>query len=220
MAETNNRLAPVFVSEEPRTFDENAHLYPPEYKGHFESLLLSADEIRARVRALAKLVHEDYKGKRPVLVCTLKGAAPFCVHFSDALIEHRHGFDLEFVRASSYAGTKSSGTVQVLGELNVESIRNRHVLIVEDIVDTGTTLQELVPMLQDKAQPASIQVVSLLDKRLNAEKKFTAKYTGFSIPNYFVIGYGLDYNELYRDLQDIFCISKAGIDFDASTLHA
>ena len=108
----------------------------------------------------------------------------------------------------------------VLSGLKYESLKGRHVLVIEDILDTGTTLAFLIPELQKRAQPSSIVVCTLLDKRLDEGrvKKFTAKYVGFSIPNHFIIGYGLDYNELYRDLKDIFIISKAGIDFDSSTL--
>jgi len=207
------------------------HIYPPEYEGHFESLMLSADEIQTRIRALAELLHEDYKGKRPVLLCTLKGACPFYTHLSDALQNLRQGYDMEFIRASSYDGTETTGNVQILGELKVHSLKNRHVIVIEDIVDTGTTLATLVPMLQhpkgddgtavESMAPASVQVCTLLDKRLDdpSSKKFKAKYCGFSIPNHFIIGYGLDYNELYRDLKDIFVISKMGIDFDANQLH-
>lgn len=243
-----DRLQPVFVSDETRAFEMDAvsiavtticllgtwlaflasngsssvlpqHIYPPEYEGHFESLLLSSEEIRQRVKELAQLIHEDYKGRRPVLMCTLKGACPFFTHLSDALQDLRQGYDVEFLRASSYEGTNSTGDVQLVGELKVETIQYRHLLIIEDIVDTGTTLAELVPLIKARASPASLEVCTLLDKRLET-KKFSAHYCGFSIPNHFVIGYGLDYNELYRDLKDIFCISKAGIAFDAKKLHA
>ena len=197
------------------------HLYPPEYEGHFAFLLMDSTEIRARVKELAKLIHEDYKGERPVLLCTLKGASPFYTHLSDALQDHRQGYDMEFIRASSYEGTESSGNVKLSG-LKYETLKNRPVLLIEDILDTGTTLAHLVPVLQEQSQPASVQVCTLLDKRLEegAQKKYTAKYVGFSIPNHFIIGYGLDYNELYRDLKDIFVISQQGIDFDAKQLHA
>lgn len=100
----------------------------------------------------------------------------------------------------------------------MESLRNKHVILVEDIVDTGTTLSQLIPELNCKANPASIEVCSLLTKRIEKPQKYEAKYVGFSIPNSFVVGYGLDYNELYRDTKDIWIISQNGIDFDPSTL--
>lgn len=134
----------------------------------------------------------DYSGKRPILVCTLKGACPFFVHLCDALQLRRVGYDLEFVRASSYHGTDSTGTVAILGELKLDSLTDRHVIMVEDIVDTGTTLSTLVPLLKTKGKPASVEVCALVDKRLADPnlKKYTAKYVGFSVPDAFIIGYG------------------------------
>jgi hypoxanthine phosphoribosyltransferase len=195
------------------------HIYPPEYENHFDSLMLSAKEIRSRIVQLAELLHEDYVGKRPVLICTLKGACPFFQHLSDALQDLRQGYDLEFVRVSSYDGTTSTGNVKIMGELQLDTLKGRHVVVMEDIIDTGNTLASIMPILEKEAQPASLQVCSLLDKRLSEPKKFQAKYIGFSIPDHFIIGYGLDYNELYRDLKDIFVISQKGIGFDATKLH-
>jgi hypoxanthine phosphoribosyltransferase len=156
--------------------------------------MIAAPDIRARVRELAHLLHADYAGQRPILVCTLKGACPFYMHLLEALQELRQGYDMEFVRASSYDGTASTGIVTLLGELPVATLTGRHVIMVEDIVDTGTTLATIVPLLKEKGKPASIQVCTLLDKRLDGadEKKFVASYCGFSIPNLFIIGYGYD----------------------------
>ena len=181
--------------------------------------MLTSTEIRDRIRQLAQIIRDDYQGKRPILLCTLKGACPFYTHLTDALQELRQGYDMEFVRASSYEGTETTGVVQ-LSALKTETLWNRHVLIIEDILDTGTTLAHLVPHLERHGKPASVHVCTLLDKRLDISKKYQAKYIGFSIPNHFIIGYGLDYNELYRDLKDIFVISQMGIEFDASKLHA
>jgi hypoxanthine phosphoribosyltransferase len=138
----------------------------------------------------------------------------------DALQDLKQGYTMEFLRASSYEGTESNGNVQLLGnELKREDLENRHVILVEDIVDTGTTLLNLLPLLQQLG-PKSLEVCTLLEKRLGShgEPAAKAKFAGFSIPNMFVIGFGLDYNELYRDLKDIWVISQAGIDFDAKTL--
>lgn len=209
----------------------NQFLYPPEYQSHFSGLVLSHEKIRARIRELAALLHQHcqvHARARPLLVCTLKGACTFFVHLTEELQLLRQGFDVEFVRAKSYVGTESSGAVRLLlgqedadGLEVLEHFKGRHVVLVEDILDTGTTLEKLVPVLHEKGQPASIQVVTLLDKRLKdgTEKKFKADFIGFSIPDVFIIGYGLDYNELYRDLRDIFVISQAGIEFDAKKLH-
>ena len=124
---------------------------------------------------------------------------------------------MDFIRVSSYEGTSSTGNVKI-GGIDLESLRQKHVILVEDIVDTGTTLSHLIPILNEKACPASLEVCSLLTKRIEKPQKCKAKYVGFSIPNYFIIGYGLDYNELYRDTKDIWIISKKGIDFDPSSI--
>lgn len=138
----------------------------------------------------------------------------------DALQDLKQGYTTEFLRASSYEGTSTTGKVKVGGGLSYQDLNDRHVVLVEDIVDTGTTLSHLIPAIQEKVTVKSIEVCSLLEKRLEQPPKVAAKYIGFSIPNHFIVGYGLDYNELYRDVKDIWVISKAGIDFDPSTLHA
>ena len=111
--------------------------------------------------------------------------------------------------------------MKILGsELKNEDIEYRHIVLVEDIVDTGTTLANLLPKLKE-FNPKSVEVCSLLEKRLGEGKEpaVRPKYCGFSIPNKFIVGYGLDYNELYRDLKDIYVISQKGIDFDAKELY-
>jgi len=116
----------------------------------------------------------------------------------DALQQCRQGYFTEFIRVSSYEGTKSTGRVKIGGGIDLESLRQKHVILVEDIVDTGTTLSHLIPELNEKANPASIEVCSLLSKRIEKPQKCSAKYIGFSIPDEFIVGWGLDYNELYR----------------------
>lgn len=107
----------------------------------------------------------------------------------------------------------------VSGGTHYEHLQGRHVLLIEDIVDTGTTLANLMPIIEKEASPKSLHVCTLLKKRLNEPPKTHAKYIGFSIPDRFIVGYGLDFNELYRDVRDIWVISKAGITFDQSTLY-
>lgn len=181
--------------------------------------MISRPELLAAVTAVAKKIHEDYAGIRPVLVCVLKGANPFFQHLLEALQDLKHGYTTEYLRASSYHGTNSTGTVRMEGGLSYNALEGQHVILVEDIVDTGTTLSQIMPVIREKASVKSLEVCSLLVKRLKDPPKVDAKYICFSIPNHFIIGYGLDYNELYRDLRDIWVISKAGIEFDATTLH-
>jgi hypoxanthine phosphoribosyltransferase len=187
-----------------------------EYKGHFESLMISRLELLSAIDQMADKLHHDYAGIRPVFVCVLKGANPFCHHLLEALQTRGHGYTIEFLRASSYQGTESSGKVQLTGGLSLPNLEGKHVLVLEDIVDTGTTLSHILPEIRNQVQCKSLEVCSLLVKRLAKPPKVNAKYVCFSIPNQFIIGYGLDYNELYRDLRDIWVISEFGINFDAS----
>mmetsp|Transcript_26420 Transcript_26420/g.37718 ORF Transcript_26420/g.37718 Transcript_26420/m.37718 type:complete len:214 (+) Transcript_26420:104-745(+) len=210
----------IVIPDAPRELESAGCIYPPEYEGHFSHLLIKEEEIIARATDLAKAIHEDYKGKRPVLLCVLKGASSFYFHLLEALQDLRQGFYTEFLRLSSYEGTETSGTVKVGGGLNYQDLTGKDVVIVEDIIDTGTTLSHLLPILEKEAKPNSLNVCTLLTKRLQTPAKCEAKYVGFSIPNQFVIGCGLDYNELYRDLRGIWVISQQGIDFDPKQLHA
>ena len=213
---------PVVIPDEPRNeLDLSKCTYPKEYDGHFDRLLISKEEIRRVVKALAAQIQSDYSAKksRPVMVCVLKGASPFFQHLCDALMELRQGFDTEFIRVSSYEGTESTGRVRVAGGIDYDHLAGRDLLLVEDIIDTGTTLSYLIPTLMGKEKPPkSVEVATLLSKRLTEPAKWEGKDVGFTVPPHFVIGYGLDFNELYRDTADIFVISKAGIEFDASSL--
>lgn len=194
-------------------------VYPPEYEGHFQSLMITQKEIRDRIKVLAALIHDDYGNERPVMVCVLKGANPFYQNLLEALQDLKHGYTMEFLKASSYEGNASTGTVRV-ESVNFEALEGKHVILVEDIVDTGTTLAHVIPLLKEKCNPKSLEVCTLLEKRLDTPPLVQAKFKGFSIPNHFIVGYGLDYNELYRDVRDIWVISQTGIDFNPSALYS
>lgn len=182
--------------------------------------MITNKEIRDRITALARLIHEDYENERPVLVCVLKGATPFYQNLLEALQDLKHGYTMEFLRASSYEGNASTGKVKI-DTFNFENLEGKHVILVEDIVDTGTTLYHVLPMLKEKCENIkSLEVCTLLEKRLAQPPLIAAKYIGFSIPNHFIVGYGLDYNELYRDVRDIWVISQFGIDFNPSSLYS
>jgi len=211
-------MVSVKIPDESRNLDASNCVYPTEYEGHFDSLMISKEEITKAVRSLASQINDDYRGCRPVMVCVLKGANPFYQHLLDELQDYRQGFNMEFIRVSSYEGTSSTGVVKVGDGIDLDNLKGRHVILVEDIVDTGTTLSHLIPFLKKEANPVSLEVCSLLSKRIDEPQKCKAKYVGFSIPNHFIVGYGLDYNELYRDTKDIWVISQKGIDFDPSCL--
>ena len=178
---------------------------PIDYKtGKPLEVLLSAERIESRVKEMAGLISEDYRDKRPLMVGILKGAAIFLsdlIRFMDIPVE------IDFIAVSSYgASTSSSGVVRILKDLE-QSIENKDIIIVEDIVDTGLTLNYLIENLGSR-RPRSLKVVTLLDKPERREVELEADYCGFNIPDYFVVGYGLDYAEDYRQLSDL-CILNA-----------
>ena len=160
-----------------------------------ERILFSEERLAQRVRELGRQISADYRGKQPLLVGILRGCVLF---YSDLIKNISVDCTMDFMCLSSYAGTGSTGHVRTMLDLR-ESIRDRHVIIVEDIVDTGITLDYLLNHLKDRGA-ASIEICCLLDKPANRKVDITPKYVGFSIENEFVIGYGLDYNELYRNL--------------------
>jgi len=160
-----------------------------------ERVLVDEDAIRRRTKELARQISEDYQGKPPVLVAILKGSVIF---LSDLMRELALDCTIDFMGLSSYAGTKSTGIVRLLLDLR-ESPEGKDILVVEDIVDTGLTMSYLQQNLLTRGI-RSLEVVSLLDKPDCRKVRFEPKYVGFKIPNEFVVGYGLDFDERYRNL--------------------
>jgi len=160
-------------------------------------ILLSESQIQQRVSELGGRISADYAGLNPLLLCVLKGGYVFLADLTRCLtIRH----DVDFMAVSSYGdGTESSGVVRILKDLD-RDINGRHVLVVEDIIDTGRTLAYLLQNLRVR-QPASIKVCTLLNKPSRREIDLKVDYTGFEIPDRFVIGYGLDYAGHYRNLR-------------------
>jgi hypoxanthine phosphoribosyltransferase len=160
-------------------------------------ILITREQLAARIAELGKTISHEYDGKDLMLVCVLKGGVLF---LSDLVrsIHIPHSFD--FMAISSYGGmrTESSGVVRILMDLN-SNIEGRNVLIVEDIIDTGRTLTYITENLRTR-NPASLKICALLNKPSRRQVPVVVDYVGFDIPNEFVVGYGLDYNELYRNL--------------------
>lgn len=166
--------------------------------------LLSAEQIRSRVAELGAEITDRYQGKELLVVGVLKGAFIFC---SDLLRAIDLPAEVDFMAVSSYGqSTESSGVIKILKDLDT-SVEGRHVLLVEDIVDTGLTLRYLQQYLLNK-QPASLELVSLLDKPSRRRTDVTLNYSGFTIPDHFVVGYGIDYAEQYRNLPYIGLIGE------------
>lgn len=164
-----------------------------------EEILVTEAQILDRLNDIAREVERDYEGKNPLLVGVLKGAIMVMADFTRALTSH---MEIDWMAVSSYgAGTKSSGVVQIRMDLNTD-ILDRHVLIVEDILDSGLTLSWLRENLLARGA-ASVEICALLRKPEAVKVDVELKYLGFDIPNKFVVGYGLDYAERYRNLRDV-----------------
>ena len=167
-----------------------------ELDADIEEVVVSAEQIEERITELAKEIDADYEGREPLLVGILKGAAMFMSDLARALERPTR---MEFMAVSSYgSGTQSSGVVRILKDLDFD-IAGADVLIVEDIIDSGLTLSWLLKNLQAR-NPASISIVTLLRKPDAVKVDVDVRYVGFDIPTEFVVGYGLDYAEKYRDL--------------------
>lgn len=170
-------------------------------------VLFSEDQIRRRIEELGRTITADYAGKELVLVGVLKGSCPF---LADLMREIDLNLTIDFMAVSSYKdGTRSTGDVEILKDLS-NPIRDKHVIVVEDIVDTGLTLSRLLELLESRGA-ASIKLASFLDKpepRIRTELKID--YTGFVVPNKFVVGYGLDAGGRYRNLPFIAVVKYPG----------
>jgi hypoxanthine phosphoribosyltransferase len=170
----------------------------PDLGADVSQILLSEEQIQAKVRELGGRISADYAGRDLTLVSVLKGSLPF---MADLMRSITIPVQIDLMEVSSYGGTatESSGLVRILKDLS-SSIDGRHVLIVEDIIDTGLTLNYLVRYLGGK-NPASLRICTLLDKRARRLVEIAIDYRGFEIPDQFVVGYGLDFNEVYRNLR-------------------
>jgi len=168
------------------------------------SVLISRQEIEVTVNRLAGEINNDYRDKHPVLVAVLKGSFIF---LADLIRRLDLPLEIEFVRLSSYGrGKESSGKISVVQGLSTE-VKGRHVLVVEDIIDTGLTTNFLLDYLRQK-EPSSIKVCALTSKPSRRKFPLTIDYLGFTIPDKFLVGYGLDYDEKFRNLPDICFIEE------------
>ena len=171
-----------------------------------KKVLITKSMLQRRIKELAKQIENDYKGKDLTVICLLKGSIYFTADLTKYL---RKNVIVECMRLSSYEGTNSTGVIKMKLDLD-EPVTGKHILIVEDIIDTGRTLSYLVDYLKGE-KPASLKICTLLDKPDRRVVKMTPDYSGFTIPNLFVIGYGMDYDEKYRNLPAIHCfISDRG----------
>lgn len=163
---------------------------------HHVEVLLSEEEVDRRINEIGKQISKDYAGKEVHLICVLKGGSFFLCELAKRIDVP---VSLDFMSVSSYGkDTKSSGVVKIVKDLD-ESIKDKNVLVIEDIVDSGRTLSYLMELLKDR-EPASLRLCTLLDKPERRVVDVKVDYTGFQVPDEFVVGYGLDYDQLYRNL--------------------
>ena len=160
-----------------------------------EKILINETELKDKVAQLGNQISDDYKGLSPVFITVLRGSIIF---LCDLIREVKIPISLDFLSVSSYSGQTHTGVVRIIKDLD-ENIENRHVVLIEDIIDTGLTLNYIVGMLRDR-KPASIKVCALLDKKVRRIIDIPIDYKGFEIPDEFVVGYGMDYNQQYRNL--------------------
>jgi hypoxanthine phosphoribosyltransferase len=208
------KYAPLIINSADR-YPLDSFTIPQHYEKYLDSILIPKGMIKDRIERLARDIHRDYHGKELVLLCVLKGGEKFfsdITHYLDILNSNDKmrgvPFKHDFLRASSYTDDKSTGKVKLtVGDL--ESLVGKNVLLVEDIIDTGRTIKSIVHELK-KYSPRSVRVASLLIKRTRKGLMYNPSYVGFSIPNKFVVGYCLDYNEHYRDLSHICIINDSG----------
>ncbi len=171
-----------------------------------EQVLIGEKEIRKRVKELGESISEDYKDRKLLLIGILRGAVIF---LADLVREIKVPMEIDFMAVSSYgSSTKTSGVVRILKDLDTD-IKGKDVLIVEDIIDTGLTLKYLLKNLKSR-KPASLKVCSLLKKESKQQLSLDVNYCGFDVPDKFLVGYGLDWDEKYRNLPCV-CMLKPGL---------
>lgn len=174
--------------------------------GQIEEILVSKEELKSKAKELGKRISNDYEGKELVLIGVLKGGVVF---FADLIREISIPIDMDFISVSSYGNsTKSSGVVRIIKDIDID-ITNKHLLIVEDLVDTGLTLHYLKNMFKTRG-PKDVKVCTALDKPSRRKVELEIEYNGITIPDEFVVGYGLDYAGRYRNLPDV-CVLDSSV---------
>lgn len=211
------RLEPVLI-EDNFSISLDHFFVPLHYKDTLDSLLIPHGTVLSRIDKLALDIIQDYKGQTIHLLCVLKGGSTFFHDLCKAITKYHESsgnlhipYIFDFIRVSSYSGTNSTGEVRITG-CDLEKLKGKHVLFVEDIIDTGLTMTKIFEFMKERIVPESVNVASLCEKRTPHSCGFKAKYVGFSIPDKFIVGYCMDYNEVYRDLSHIAVIGSVGIE--------
>lgn len=212
-----SRRDPFFISDD-LSMDVNHFYLPAHYTDSLQEILVPHGMIVDRVEKLAADITSDYNGHTIHLICVLKGGSTFFYDLCAAL-RRMHDYSnqnyipytFDFIRVKSYEGTESTGKVEISG-MDVKTLEGKHVVFVEDIIDTGLTMTSLMAHMNEFVKPKSVRVASLVEKRTSRSCGFKGDYVGFSIPDKFIVGYCLDFNEVFRDLNHIGVISKEGFE--------
>lgn len=206
----------IMISDTLPTYDLDQFVIPSHYREDVASIVIPNGLIRDRVERLAQEIYKEYRGRHVQLLCVLKGGQQLfadLLHYLKKMFRYNDSgdssFGMDFVRAKSYVNDQSIGDVEIIG-ISEKDIKGKHVLLVEDIIDTGKTMSALTDKLKNIGA-TSVKVASLLVKRTALSNGFQPDFVGFSIPDAFVVGYCLDYNERFRDLEHICVISDKGM---------
>lgn len=205
----------IVISDSLPAYGLDQFVIPSHYRKDVESIVIPNGLIRDRVERLAQEIYREYKGEHVQLLCVLKGGQQLfadLMHYLKKIFRYNESsdssFGMDFVRAKSYVNDQSLGDVEIVG-VSEEDLKGKHILLVEDIIDTGKTMAALTAKLKTLGVK-SVKVASLLVKRTPLSNGFEPEFVGFSIPDAFVVGYCLDYNERFRDLEHICVISEEG----------
>ncbi|XP_046846988.1 hypoxanthine-guanine phosphoribosyltransferase-like [Xenia sp. Carnegie-2017] len=209
-------MANFIKIEDGQTFAKEMFCIPQHYEEYVESVMIPKGLILNRTERLARDICRDLSHGPLVALCCLKGGYQFFSHLSEFIINHNATsgqslpFSIDFIRLKSYENDVSTSDVKVIGGDDLSSVTGKNVLIVEDIIDTGKTMQKMLNIIAEY-KPAQVKVVSLLVKRTPLKiDSYRPDYIGFEVPNNFLVGYALDYNEYFRDLSHICVINKKG----------
>lgn len=212
----NPSQAGIVIEDDYKGYDLELFCIPKHYESSLRNILIPSGLITDRIERLARDIVHSFSHEGIVALCVLKGGYKFFTDLLDRIKMLNRNTDdsvplaVDFIRLKSYVDDQSQGEVEVIGGDNLENLTGKNVLIVEDIIDTGRTMLKLLEILK-KVKPKCIKVASLLVKRTERSVGYRPDYAGFEIPDFFVVGYALDYNEYFRDLNHICVINDAGM---------
>ncbi|KAE9549498.1 hypothetical protein FO519_007294 [Halicephalobus sp. NKZ332] len=208
---SNYKGAPIpdNVEYEPHLF-----LIPGCYKGDLRSVIIPEGFVRDRIKQLAREIHEEIGDQPLIMLCVLKGSYRFFTALVDELADVRYAckspLGVDFIRAKSYEDTESTGTLELIGLSNLDELKDQNILIVDDIVDSGVTMSRLITTIKNLGAKQCWTSL-LLSKRVPRKIEVPENFVAFNIPDKFIVGFGLDYNQKFRDLNHICIVSDSGI---------